>query len=266
MTLTDICERIADLRVAGVLDSIKVETEGEGASWELIHLLSAVSHSVGVDLCVKIGGCEAKTDLRMASWLGVGGVTAPMVESRFAVMKFSQAINSVFGDSPPRQRMVLVESVVGTANIDSILSAAQSFATGINFGRSDLSASLRDSSGRSDIDQDGDEVMTLVGKCVALASAVGFQTTVGGRLTSASIESITRHCGDLLHRVETKRFVLNWQSLRERPDYLDQVLGVELQLAEYALHLTARPFRETSQLVGELQSRITTRPARPDFP
>ena len=55
--------------------------------------MKRITELCGLQSFVKIGGCEAKTDLYNCVKLGVNGVIAPMIETPFALLKFNQIIN-----------------------------------------------------------------------------------------------------------------------------------------------------------------------------
>ena len=68
---------------------VKTSFEDEGADPINVYKLRNITNKVGLDLNLKIGGVEAKTDFNLAMDIGVDGVVAPMVESEFALSKFT---------------------------------------------------------------------------------------------------------------------------------------------------------------------------------
>lgn len=73
-------DRLKELRDAGGLTALKTGTEVEDMSFEEIRLLRALSDRI-VPLFVKIGGPEARNDMRELARAGVDGLIAPMIES-----------------------------------------------------------------------------------------------------------------------------------------------------------------------------------------
>ena len=59
-------------------------------------MLNEVVLRADMTLIVKIGGCEAVRDLDECRMLGAGGIIAPMVETPYAMKKFSEAANRVY--------------------------------------------------------------------------------------------------------------------------------------------------------------------------
>ena len=70
--------------------SVKQSLEDEGATFEDIELMRKITSKAGVDLNVKIGGCEAKNDIYFCKQIRVNSIVAPMVESEYALRKFIQ--------------------------------------------------------------------------------------------------------------------------------------------------------------------------------
>jgi hypothetical protein len=50
----------------------------------------------GVDVAIKIGGCEARRDLHDAKVLGAAKVVAPMIETPYSLKKFVEAVNIIY--------------------------------------------------------------------------------------------------------------------------------------------------------------------------
>ena len=75
---------------------IKSEFEAEGARLDEIHRLVELTRKSGLNLAIKIGGCEAISDLYNAKLLGAEYIIAPMVESAYSLKKYIDAKNKVF--------------------------------------------------------------------------------------------------------------------------------------------------------------------------
>ncbi len=67
--------------------AVKVNMEAEGIRLEEILKTKDIVLSAGVELTVKIGGCEAVTDMRLSRIYGVNTVMGPMIESTFRAGK-----------------------------------------------------------------------------------------------------------------------------------------------------------------------------------
>ena len=67
---------------------IKISFEDEGALINEHIIMSHLTSSIGLDLAIKIGGCEAKRDIVDCITLNCTSIVSPMVESRFSLCKF----------------------------------------------------------------------------------------------------------------------------------------------------------------------------------
>lgn len=137
------------LNLASVLSpgvsGLKAEFEAEGARFDDLVLFSNVAHVAQVPLVIKIGGCEAISDLNQAKMLGAGKVVAPMVESPFALKKYADALTKVYGEGRENRPVALfnVETAQSAAISHELLDAAVEFGIdGVVVGRGDLTESL----------------------------------------------------------------------------------------------------------------------------
>lgn len=113
------------------LAAIKCELESESITrLELTHM-AEIAWKSGLNLFIKIGGCEAISDLLLCREYDVDGIIAPMIESPFAVRKFCSALESVYTDFTKLPScFVNIESEFGLNNAESILCEGQLFLTG----------------------------------------------------------------------------------------------------------------------------------------
>ena len=77
----------------GVIE-IKAEYENEGSRQDELMRLKDVSSKVDLPIIIKIGGVQAISDIYNAITLGVSGIIAPMAETKFAVSKFTNSIET----------------------------------------------------------------------------------------------------------------------------------------------------------------------------
>jgi len=86
--LKEILSKLKDLGCSG----IKISYEDEGALLNEIITMRYLTSFVGVNLSIKIGGCEAKRDIVDCINLHTDTIVAPMVESVFALKKFANSL------------------------------------------------------------------------------------------------------------------------------------------------------------------------------
>ena len=93
-------------------------------------------------VALKIGGCEAVTDLFSTRIYGIDHVIAPMVETPYALSKFIDAKNKVHGPVSERTQFLFnLETQTTLENLDAMASLAKGNVDGIVFGRVDFTLS-----------------------------------------------------------------------------------------------------------------------------
>ena len=91
-------DTLIDLKENHHVIGVKAEFEAEGTRLEEALRLKEVITRAGLDLTIKIGGCEAIKDMYDARTIGVNTIVAPMIETEYAMQKFVQATKFVFPD------------------------------------------------------------------------------------------------------------------------------------------------------------------------
>lgn len=181
--------------------ALKAETESEGASWDYLRSLRSLSVQQQLPMYLKVGGVEAKTDMRLAEELQIDGVIAPMVESPFGVEKFASASR----DYMFSWRGLTLETKTAYSQIDSILRAAAELGiNGVTIGRGDLAASLGLRS-----QEDSSQIMDITLDICKRAKELGLFVTMGGKLNPGSITAARKHLVPL-DAVETRRYVISY--------------------------------------------------------
>ncbi len=136
---------LTDLKENHYVIGVKAEFEAEGASFEEVKMLKDMISHVGLDLTVKIGGCEAVTDITEAKKLGANTITAPMIETTYAMKKFVNTINSVFSQAEAEKTKFLIniETITGYNNFSDILDSGDfKMLNGVVLGRGDMAGSV----------------------------------------------------------------------------------------------------------------------------
>src|SRR3989338_6075428 len=87
---------LQDLKENHHVVGVKAEFEAEGTRLEEAMRLKEVVTRAGLDLTIKIGGCEAIKDMYEARVIGVSRIVAPMVESAYALKKYLAATKLVW--------------------------------------------------------------------------------------------------------------------------------------------------------------------------
>jgi len=231
---------------------VKQSTEDEGALHEDIITMRRITESCGLKLSVKIGGCEAKTDIEFCNTLGVNGVVAPMVESEFAMQKF---IESTI-DIKDIKYYINIESKSAYKNLSSILNSPSSkLLSGIVIGRSDLVKSY----GRDKNQVDDADMNLIVQDILTKCTAYGLNTLMGGNISPNSSTFIkSMYDKKLLQFIETRNIIieLNNKNTKNIPEMIKSALMFEsdwLQYkSEYHTKISERYKNRSTQLMNRL--------------
>ena len=144
ISITEITDQLMSLKENGVV-GIKQSFEDEGVILEDVLKIKRLCDKLELKLNVKIGGCEAISDINNCLSLEASGIVAPMIESEFALEKFVESIisNTNDQDRSAIDFFINIESKSAIQNLDKILSSPSSkLLKGIVVGRSDLTKSF----------------------------------------------------------------------------------------------------------------------------
>lgn len=197
--------------------SLKGEFEAEGLSRDSVAAEAAFAARNDLPYLVKIGGCEAKSDMRFLVMQGIRSIVAPMIESAFAMRKYQDMLPIGAFDHIG----VTIETADAVRRITAILDAGEKL-TEVTVGRSDLTASY----GGSDVNSD--EIVAMVKTVARAARERGLPTTMGGAVNAKTIE-LLRHddeLRDLVTCVETRKCVMKVDSFLQQ-GALEQAFAVE---------------------------------------
>ena len=226
--------------------SLKGEFEAEGLSREEVAVEVAWGARRGLDYLVKIGGCEAVSDLLFLERLGVTSVVAPMIESAFAMSKYMAALPT----GHFHEVAVTIETIDAVERIEAILDAGSGL-TGVTIGRSDLTASFGGSS------VDGEKTMDMVCSVARAARARGLDVTMGGGINLRTRELLASHIelAGLLSAIETRKVVIPVAAFLEHGT-LERAIQIELELLDLHGGPAARGLAKAQARSVNIKSRV----------
>lgn len=188
--------------------AVKAEFEAEGSRNDELVMLNEIIFRADMNLYIKIGGCEAVTDLNRCKCLGAKGIMAPMIETPFAMQKFVGAANKVYGDQKDEIEWIInAETKTCHANLDDILATGAGFLKAVSIGRVDLSGSM--GIDRSGIN--GSAVYDVTRDIAIRSREAGYIVNFGGGI---SFDAIPFICDlyPLNDRFETRKIVFRASS------------------------------------------------------
>jgi hypothetical protein len=209
--------------------AVRAEFETEGArSDELLRLVD-IAYKAGVDLAIKIGGCEAVADLNQARLLGAASIVAPMVESVYALKKYILACERVFPESLGDRPSFLfnIETINAFDRQEDLFHIAKSsILKGVVFGRVDFVGSL----GLSRSEIESQQITEKIQKTAAFCKDNSLQLIVGGAISVDSLPALTQVSSVFLSHFETRKIVFGQHAIT-LPNIEEGLLGsVEFEL------------------------------------
>lgn len=226
--------------------ALKGECEAEGLSRADLAREALLAARNGLKYLVKIGGCEAKGDMRYLMEIGVDAVVGPMIESGFAMKKYMEMLP----EDAFAHRGVTIETATAVANCDELLEAGH-LLTEATVGRSDLTASY----GGTDVESD--RTREMVKSVARKAKAKGLVVTMGGSISRRTLETLNKDSEllQLLDFIETRKVVVPAKHLLDS-GALEAVVAIEAAMLDLRLAVADRLESEARQRKDTLTKRL----------
>ncbi|WP_261390668.1 aldolase/citrate lyase family protein [Caenibius sp. WL] len=186
--------------------AVKAEFEAEGTRPDELLRLTELVFRADLKLALKIGGCEAVSDLHASRLYGAGYIIGPMVETPYALRKFIEARDTVYGaDAAGTEFLFNLETETTLRNLDAMLPLAQGKLDGIVFGRVDFTLSR--GLPRNAINQRmiTDAVLQVAQAC----ARADFDLVVGGSVALEAAPVLREVRQTRLDRFETRKIVFD---------------------------------------------------------
>jgi len=214
---------LEDLKVRAGLVAVKTGTEVEDMDFQEIADLRRISAGV-VPLYVKVGGPEARSDIRACLNLGVDTIIAPMIESPYALKNFMATMDEL---DPAHcvDRGINLETITAFQNLNPILTSPAAR------GLSQVTAARSDLSGSMDLPADHDRVLEVCAVMIARCREYDLKTSVGGNIHRGIVAEIIRQIRPVT--VNTRHMVVDSQTLIHEPELIDAQLEFECALCRY---------------------------------
>jgi len=250
-------ETLIDLKENHHVVGVKAEFEAEGTRMEEALRLKEVITRAGLDLTIKIGGCEAIKDMFDARTIGVNAIVAPMIETPYAMRKYVQATKFVF---PKEERsdvkfLINLETITGFNNLNDMVSSPYfSDLAGVVLGRVDMTGSMDLT--REDINSD--EIFNIAHQISSKMHAANKDMVIGGGVSAHSLPFFNKLPQGALSRFETRKIIFDAQAALKDPNADKGILkavGFELMWLKNKRGFYGMIFEEDAQRLTMLEAR-----------
>jgi len=179
---------------------IKISFEDEGALHNEIISMRKLTADIGLELSIKIGGCEAKRDIVDCIDLDCDTIVAPMIESEFALKKFFKSLDAYKCN---KKKGFNLETIKAYENLET-LSNSFDKVDFVTVGRVDFVGSLEKD--RSFVDTE--EMYKIVKDVFFIARSKNIMCYLGGAVSINSKEFINKLISEnLLDKFETRYII-----------------------------------------------------------
>ncbi len=206
--------------------AIKTGTEVEDMSFEEIRFIKDLTYGI-LPLTVKIGGPEARQDIRFLLGLGVHTILAPMIESVYALRNFVQTLLHLYLEMSITNKPALginLETRVAFSHLSDILHSPyfeQIFH--ITIGRKDLADSMNMAVNHK-------KLLKMIHKCVEQCKKQNKSISVGGGLSMDWDIAWSTYMGSGYLNTRHVMFQNNFTSNKQYQKVLHSILDWEKNL------------------------------------
>lgn len=234
--------------------AVKSEFEAEGSRIDELVKLNEVVFRADMDIYIKIGGCEAVSDLEKCRILGAKGIMAPMIETPFAMTKFLNALNRVYSQKEQEDMFYIfnAETITGYNNLDDILSVDNiDKIHSVAVGRVDLTASL--GYGREYINSE--EIMKYTRDILEKARERNIMAGIGGGISIEAIP-ILKSLSDVVEKFETRKIVFKYDDELDIMRALEYAVEFEIMYLKNKAELYQKMADEDAARVKMMENRL----------
>lgn len=211
---------------------IRTDMASEVISEQEFIIFKQFCGELGLKYFIKIGGCDALTDIFVAQKAGADSIICPMIESEYAVQKFLDNCMQIYGSTEHINLLINIETINAYNNLDLILkNENMKYIQGIVLGRDDMtkSASL------SFDDVDSKEILDIALNIANKADSYGQKFTVGGGVRPRAKAFLSNFKGLKFVNFETRRVVFDSGALNDTDivEGIAKAIEFEIKWLEY---------------------------------
>ncbi|MCQ2958393.1 MAG: aldolase/citrate lyase family protein [Candidatus Gastranaerophilales bacterium] len=208
----DMLEKLLILKNDFHVTGIKAEFETEYITLKEEFKLKEIVEKAGLEFSVKIGGSSSLKDLYEVKTLGANNIIAPMVESVYALKKFTDNIKIVFSELE-RKRIkffINIETISGINSLNEMLKSEYSkHINGLILGRTDMVLSL----GLDKTAVNDDKILDYALAIADLAKKYNKEFIIGGGICPLSLAFFNKLPENSLSKFETRNVVFDAQKV-----------------------------------------------------
>lgn len=236
---------------------VKSEYEAEGIRIDEQLRLVELIRRADLNLGIKIGGCEAISDLHNCKQIGADYIIAPMIETPYALLKYIEAKNKVFTKEEQQDVSFLfnLETITAYNNLTPIVKTAtiENSVDGIVLGRVDFTGSLN-------LDRSEATSQKMTNYCIEVAKSCkehNLEYVVGGAVTLESIDILKEIKSVFLTRFETRKVIFSSESINmNAPLYLKNAIEFELLALKNKCNYYNKIAKEDLGRIKMLEERV----------
>ncbi len=252
-------EVLTDLKENHNVTGVKAEFEAEGTRLEEAMRLKEVVSKAGLELTVKVGGCEALLDMYQARVIGVTHIVGPMIETPYALRKYLRAVKLAFSEEERKQVKFLVniETVDACRNFGRMLEIEEICELdGVVFGRVDLTGSM----GKTREYVNSPEILGMAQDVFCKAKGKNLECVIGGGVSKETVPFIRQLPAGYVDRYETRKVIFKCpEALHDGFDKgILKAVGFELMWLKNKRDYYKVIFEEDLQRITMLESRYDT--------
>src|SRR3990167_4007382 len=241
-------EQLMLLREECGATSLKVSTEDAGMGYDEIRTVHRLFHDI-LAIQAKIGGPEARQDMRSVVDIGCRSVVGPMIESGYSLQKFIESLKEELGEKVYGfiGKQINIETEVACRNLDEIFARPEiSELDQITVGRTDLCRSL----GR---EPNHPEVQRRGGGVGNAAKSHGIAVSVGGRITPKDAVHLMERCAPTL--LNTREVGFDPAACGDPEEAVRRIVYFEIAVLEHQKLFGRRAVTALQNSIAKLRGR-----------
>lgn len=201
-TMKTLIDTLRNIKSQYNIVGIKQSFEDEGVILNDVMTMRRITEMCDLKMYVKIGGCEAITDINNCVNMGINTLIAPMVETTFSLKKYIDAVKNINSTD----FYFVCETKTAADNLKDMLdSDVDNSISGVVVGRSDFTKSF----GLSKSKVDSGFMNQQVESALETIKNKNLKTTMGGNISVQSSDFIKRmYTQGLLDNIETRNVVI----------------------------------------------------------